>query len=79
MSAPYPIAEPYDSGYFDTGDGHQLYYERHGNPQGRPVVPCMAAQVQDAATMNIACLIPHTSMSCCSTSAAPAKAGPMPV
>src|SRR5690606_3498412 len=29
---------PYESGFFDTGDEHQLYYERHGNPDGQPVV-----------------------------------------
>lgn len=34
----YPEGQPYESGYFDTEQGHQLYYERHGNPAGEPVV-----------------------------------------
>ncbi len=35
----YPENKPFESGFFDTGDGHSsLYYERHGNPRGRPVV-----------------------------------------
>jgi proline iminopeptidase len=34
----YPPIEPYRSGYLDTGDGHQLYWELCGNPQGQPAV-----------------------------------------
>lgn len=34
----YPESKPYETGYFEVGSGHQLYYERHGNPQGEPVV-----------------------------------------
>lgn len=34
----YPEAKPYESGYFAAGEGHELYYERHGNPEGEPVV-----------------------------------------
>lgn len=30
--------EPYASGMLDTGDGHQLYWEACGNPQGVPAV-----------------------------------------
>jgi proline iminopeptidase len=34
----YPKIEPYDRGMLDTGDGHRLYYEQSGNPQGVPVI-----------------------------------------
>lgn len=35
---PYPERKPYDTGMIDVGDGHNLYYERQGNPRGKPVV-----------------------------------------
>jgi len=35
---PYPEAVPYATGRLDVGDGHQLYWEECGNPDGRPVV-----------------------------------------
>jgi proline iminopeptidase len=34
----YPENKPFDSGYLQVGDGHALYYERQGNPKGKPVV-----------------------------------------
>lgn len=34
----YPPIEPYQHGFLDTGDGHQVYWELCGNPQGKPVV-----------------------------------------
>ena len=34
----YPAIEPYDSGMLDVGDGHRLYWELNGNPNGKPVV-----------------------------------------
>ncbi|MGJ3260434.1 MAG: prolyl aminopeptidase [Rhodospirillales bacterium] len=34
----YPKIEPYDRGMLDVGDGHRIYYEQSGNPQGVPVV-----------------------------------------
>jgi len=34
----YPPIEPYESGMLDVGDGHQLYWELSGNPDGKPVV-----------------------------------------
>ena len=30
--------EPYTQGLMDVGDGHQVYWECHGNPNGRPAV-----------------------------------------
>ncbi|WP_114946947.1 prolyl aminopeptidase [Microvirga calopogonii] len=34
----YPEIEPYDHGMLDVGDGHWVYWEMCGNPQGKPVV-----------------------------------------
>lgn len=34
----YPPIEPYAHGHLDTGDGHQVYWERCGNPAGKPAV-----------------------------------------
>ncbi|HQZ11879.1 MAG TPA: prolyl aminopeptidase [Devosia sp.] len=34
----FPECEPYDAGQLPVGDGHVLYYEQCGNPNGRPVV-----------------------------------------
>ena len=30
--------EPYDSGMLDAGEGQQVYWECHGNPNGRPAI-----------------------------------------
>lgn len=43
MSAPvlrglHPPIEPYASGMLDTGDGHSVYWEMCGNPDGKPAV-----------------------------------------
>jgi proline iminopeptidase len=34
----YPEIEPYKSGHLDVGDGHSLYWELCGNPDGKPAV-----------------------------------------
>ena len=34
----YPPIEPNRSGHLDVGDGHDLYWEQCGNPDGKPVV-----------------------------------------
>jgi len=34
----YPEVEPFDSGMLDVGDGHQLYYDVSGNPDGIPAI-----------------------------------------
>ncbi|WP_422370758.1 prolyl aminopeptidase [Hoeflea sp.] len=34
----YPEIEPFDTGYLDTGDGHQVYWERVGTRGGKPAV-----------------------------------------
>ncbi|WP_215394744.1 MULTISPECIES: prolyl aminopeptidase [unclassified Leucobacter] len=34
----YPPIEPYDHGMLAVGDGHELYWEACGNPEGKPAV-----------------------------------------
>lgn len=34
----YPEIQPYKTGFLDTNDGHLVYWELCGNPQGKPVV-----------------------------------------
>jgi proline iminopeptidase len=34
----YPPIDPYRTGMLDVGDGHQLYWELCGNPNGKPAV-----------------------------------------
>lgn len=34
----YPSLEPYETGMLDTGEGHQIYYERCGTPGATPAV-----------------------------------------
>ena len=34
----YPAIEPYETGMLDVGDGHSLYWELSGNPDGKPAV-----------------------------------------
>lgn len=34
----YPEIEPYESGHLDVGDGHSVYWELCGNPDGIPAV-----------------------------------------
>lgn len=36
----YPQSERFDLRMFDVGDGHQIYVEQSGNPEGVPVVVC---------------------------------------
>jgi proline iminopeptidase len=35
---PFPDIEPYERGTLDVGDGHRLYWELCGNPDGKPAV-----------------------------------------
>lgn len=34
----YPEVEPFDTWFLETGDGHRLYVEEAGNPNGKPVI-----------------------------------------
>ncbi|WP_119395969.1 prolyl aminopeptidase [Salinibius halmophilus] len=38
MRALFPDIQPNQSGYLAVGDGHEVYYEESGNPQGIPVL-----------------------------------------
>jgi hypothetical protein len=34
----YPVVEPFDSGVLEAGNGHRVFWERVGNPRGKPAV-----------------------------------------
>ena len=34
----YPALQPYQNGMLDVSDGHCLYWEQSGNPDGVPVI-----------------------------------------
>ena len=34
----FPEIEPFRKGFIDSGDGHKVYYEECGNPNGIPVL-----------------------------------------
>lgn len=36
----YPPIEPFDQRMIDVGDGHKVYFEQSGNPNGIPVIVC---------------------------------------
>lgn len=36
--AMYPAIAPYDAGMLQVSDGHRLFYEQSGNPQGKPAL-----------------------------------------
>lgn len=38
MSGRFPAIDPYDSGMLDVGDGHRVYWECCGNPDGKPAI-----------------------------------------
>ena len=38
MPRQFPPIEPYDSGMLEVSDGHRIYWECCGNPEGRPAV-----------------------------------------
>ncbi|MET1005660.1 MAG: prolyl aminopeptidase [Propionibacteriaceae bacterium] len=38
MADPFPPAEPYEAGMLEVGEGHQVYWEQVGNPDGLPAV-----------------------------------------
>lgn len=38
MGARFPTVEPYDSGMLEVGDGHRVYWECCGNPNGQPAL-----------------------------------------
>ena len=38
MNHLYPPIEPYRTGFIEVGDGHSMYFEESGNPDGKPCV-----------------------------------------
>ncbi len=38
MGARFPAVEPYNSGMLEVGDGHRVYWESCGNPNGKPAI-----------------------------------------
>ena len=34
----HPVIDPHNHGMLETGDGHRVYWETRGNPQGKPAV-----------------------------------------
>lgn len=38
MQGVFPAIDPYDSGMLDVGDGHRVYWECCGNPNGKPAL-----------------------------------------
>lgn len=38
MRSLYPEIEPFETGYLDVGDGHQIYYERSGTQGAKPAL-----------------------------------------
>lgn len=34
----YPSIAPFATGYLDVGDGHEIFYEQSGNPEGEPAL-----------------------------------------
>jgi proline iminopeptidase len=38
MTFRFPPIEPHDSGLLETGDGHRVYWEACGNPNGKPAI-----------------------------------------
>lgn len=34
----FPAIEPYETGYLPLSEGHEIYWEQAGNPQGKPVL-----------------------------------------
>jgi proline iminopeptidase len=38
VSSLFPAIEAYETGMLEVGDGHTLYYEQSGNPNGKPAI-----------------------------------------
>ncbi|MEL0153903.1 MAG: alpha/beta fold hydrolase, partial [Halieaceae bacterium] len=38
MHALYPPLEPSHHGWLDVGNGHNIYFEESGNPNGKPCI-----------------------------------------
>ena len=66
----YPPIEPYETGELIVGDGHRVYWEQSGNPDGQARrVPPRRSGRGHLAPGTAASSTPSATASCCSTSA----------
>ncbi len=65
----YPRIDPFDQGYLRVSDVHTIHYEQCGNPFGQPVVVLHGGPGAARNRTTVAISIPHTTVSCCLTSA----------
>jgi hypothetical protein len=75
MTERYPSLEPYEFGMLSTSDGHDVYWEAVGNPEGTPAVYCTVALEADALMGRAAISTPTRTVRSCSISVAAAAAG----
>ena len=66
----YPPLAAYDSGWLDTGDGHRIYWELSGNPNGKPAVFIHGGPGGGISRIIVSCSIRNATRCCCSISAA---------
>lgn len=71
MSQRFPIPDcPYDHGWLDTGEGHRIYWELCGNPDGIPVVFLHGGPGGGCSAFQRQMFDPARTASCCLTSVA---------
>ena len=75
----HPIQEPRNSGLLRVSDIHEIYWEESGNPDGHPVISCMAAPEQAHHRPVAAFSTQSISASSSSTNAVADVPNPMPV
>lgn len=75
----YPLVEPYETGFLDVGEGHRIFWETSGNPQGKPAVALHGGPGSGTSRSGDACSTPPAIGSSPSTSAAAVKARRMQV
>ena len=72
----YPPIKPYNTGFLRVSPVHEIYYEESGNPQGQARgVPARRARAAAPIPRCAASSIRSVIASCCSISAAAARAG----
>ena len=75
MRGMFPAIEPRDTGMLAVGDGHEMYWERCGNPEGCRRSSCTAGRGRGAVRISGACSIRISTTPCSSISAARGGAG----
>ncbi|MGH3592224.1 MAG: prolyl aminopeptidase [Pseudonocardiaceae bacterium] len=78
MAERYPVVEPYDSGTLDVTDGHRLYWEMCGAPDGTPAVYLHGGPGSGCTHRARRSFDPRSYRLCCSTSAGAGAAGLWP-